>query len=266
MKESENIGRSRIRSPEVIVPVIGLAYTDLYFVYLALQFASRGQFPGFLLMLVPFMIVFLLGAIGVWRISRWGYIVSAVISAFFTAFYSSFILDAFSNPADPAFVGVVTIIPALVAAFVYSILGLRMVWRRPAQMMPRAMVPKSSVIAFAILGFVVGGLAVGLAAGGTQVRLLSSSGVGDVVIVQGASSSTNSQFYTPQSFTVKAGGSVTWVNRDASTHTVTDTNGAFDSGNIASGGNYEFAFTKAGTYQYYCTIHPWMKGTIVVQP
>ncbi len=84
--------------------------------------------------------------------------------------------------------------------------------------------------------------------------------------MNGASSPSTSQPYTPQSFTVKVGGSVTWVNRDATTHTVTDNNKAFDSGNIASGATYKYTFTTAGTYQYYCTIHPFMKGTIVVTP
>lgn len=56
------------------------------------------------------------------------------------------------------------------------------------------------------------------------------------------------------------------MNRDATTHTVTDNNKAFDSGNIASGATYKYTFTTAGTYQYYCTIHPFMKGTIVVTP
>ena len=42
--------------------------------------------------------------------------------------------------------------------------------------------------------------------------------------------------------------------------------GAFDSGNLASGAAYSHTFAQAGTYQYYCVIHPNMKGTIVVTP
>ncbi len=170
----ENTARSRIRSPEVVVPVIGLAYTDLYFVYLFLSILAQGQFPGFLLMLVPFLAVFAIGAFGIWRNSRLGYVISAIITAFFLAFFGSLILDSFGNPADFAmFFGVITVVSALTASFVYSVIGLRTVWRRPLQMMPRAMVPRSSLIAILILGFVFGGLAVGLAAGGTQARLLS---------------------------------------------------------------------------------------------
>ena len=69
----------------------------------------------------------------------------------------------------------------------------------------------------------------------------------------------------PGNFTVKVGSTITWFNADASVHTVTST-GAFDSGNLASGATYSHTFAQAGTYQYYCVIHPNMKGTIVVTP
>jgi plastocyanin len=71
--------------------------------------------------------------------------------------------------------------------------------------------------------------------------------------------------FDPASITIKAGESVTWTNQDSPTHTITADNGEFDSGNIASGATYSFTFAKAGTYPYHCTIHPSMKGTVVVQ-
>jgi plastocyanin len=71
--------------------------------------------------------------------------------------------------------------------------------------------------------------------------------------------------FQPARITVKAGDSVTWTNGDARDHTVTASNGAFGSGNIKSGGRFSFRFTKPGTYPYSCSLHPRMKGTIVVQ-
>lgn len=103
----------------------------------------------------------------------------------------------------------------------------------------------------------MGGLVVGL--------LATSGGGGDVTIVQGAGNQNNGQFYTPQSLTVKVGTTVKWVNHDGTTHTVTSKgSNAFDSGYIPAGGSFGFKFSQPGSYQYYCTLHPWMTGTIVV--
>ena len=72
--------------------------------------------------------------------------------------------------------------------------------------------------------------------------------------------------FNPTNLTVKVGTTVTWINQDSTTHTVTSDNGAFQSsGNLNQGTNYTFTFTKAGTYPYHCSIHPNMKGTILVQ-
>ena len=66
---------------------------------------------------------------------------------------------------------------------------------------------------------------------------------------------------------VKVGKTVTWVNKDTVTHTVTsDASSLFDSGFMPTGATFQFTFTTAGTYPYYCTVHPFMKGTIVVTP
>ncbi len=55
-----------------------------------------------------------------------------------------------------------------------------------------------------------------------------------------------------------------WTNQDDMTHTVTATNGAFDSGDLDKDGQFSFTFTKAGTFNYACNFHPNMKGTITV--
>ena len=71
--------------------------------------------------------------------------------------------------------------------------------------------------------------------------------------------------FSPGSITIKAGESVTWTNQDGTTHTVTADNGEFNSSNIASGATFTFKFDKAGTYPFHCSIHPSMKGTVIVQ-
>ena len=72
--------------------------------------------------------------------------------------------------------------------------------------------------------------------------------------------------FSPNNLTVKAGTTVTWINKDSTAHTVTSDSGAFtSSGNLNTGTNYTFTFTKAGTYPYHCSIHPSMTGQIIVQ-
>ena len=71
--------------------------------------------------------------------------------------------------------------------------------------------------------------------------------------------------FQPARISIRAGDSVTWSNGDARDHTVTASNGSFASGNIKSGGRFSFRFTKRGTYPYACSLHPRVKGTVVVQ-
>jgi len=58
---------------------------------------------------------------------------------------------------------------------------------------------------------------------------------------------------------------VTWVNHDEEPHTVTSGAGAFSSAGLVHDETFVQTFTKPGTYQYSCAIHPYMKGTLVVK-
>ena len=80
-----------------------------------------------------------------------------------------------------------------------------------------------------------------------------------------------SPFFTPDVLNIKAGTTVTFVNTDGNTHTVTSVkagtmtaDGTFDSGFIKSGKTFTFTFNTPGTYEYICMIHTHMRGTIVV--
>ncbi|HKU66312.1 MAG TPA: cupredoxin family copper-binding protein [Candidatus Baltobacteraceae bacterium] len=72
--------------------------------------------------------------------------------------------------------------------------------------------------------------------------------------------------FKPATLTVTAGETVRFVNRDQEAHTVTATGGGFDSQGLDTGGTWTHRFTQPGRYTYYCELHPYMKGTIVVVP
>ena len=71
--------------------------------------------------------------------------------------------------------------------------------------------------------------------------------------------------FGPQTLKVPVGTTVTWTNSDDSPHTSVSTDGVFKSKVLDTDEKFSYTFTKAGTYPYYCTIHPKMTGTIVVQ-
>jgi plastocyanin len=72
--------------------------------------------------------------------------------------------------------------------------------------------------------------------------------------------------FTPKTLTVPAGSKVVWTNMDEEPHIVTSAGGSFpNSSGLDTNDSYSFTFVKPGTYTYYCSIHPMMVGTIVVQ-
>jgi plastocyanin len=71
--------------------------------------------------------------------------------------------------------------------------------------------------------------------------------------------------YDPKTFTVQTGQAITFTNRGKISHTVTQSQGAFDTGFIAGGESRTLTFDSPGTFAYFCQPHPWMQGTIVVE-
>ena len=72
--------------------------------------------------------------------------------------------------------------------------------------------------------------------------------------------------FMPGEITVVPGTTVTWVNKEAMPHTVVDTNKGFRSKILAKDASFAFTFTTAGDYDYLCSIHPNMKGKVIVKP
>lgn len=118
------------------------------------------------------------------------------------------------------------------------------------------------------------------AQGAGQNQSSSSSGssgggatVSSVSIVSGASVPTNSIFFDPEEITSSVGSMVTWTNNDNVPHTVTSgvvendvpkPDQVFDSSILNAGKTFSFVFDKAGEYDYYCMLHPYMTGKVVV--
>jgi plastocyanin len=80
---------------------------------------------------------------------------------------------------------------------------------------------------------------------------------------------SNSAF-SPNSVTITVNDIVKWTNNDSITHTVTSgapgaTDGKFDSGNLAAGSTVCVQFLIAGTFNYFCNIHTFMTGNVIVQ-
>jgi len=71
--------------------------------------------------------------------------------------------------------------------------------------------------------------------------------------------------FGPQTVTVPVGTTVTWTNSDDIPHTAVSTDGVFKSKVMDTDEKFSYTFTNAGTYSYYCSIHPKMTGKVVVQ-
>lgn len=96
----------------------------------------------------------------------------------------------------------------------------------------------------------------------------------EVSISQGSSTpgcETTNSCYVPNEVTVDVGGEVTWTNDDTAGHTVTSgtleggPDGEFDSSLFMAGKTFSHKFEKAGEFPYFCVVHPWMTGKVIVQ-
>jgi len=72
--------------------------------------------------------------------------------------------------------------------------------------------------------------------------------------------------FSPATLTVPVGTAVTWTNRDDIPHTVVASNKSFKSKVMDTDQSYSFTFTTPGEVAYFCSLHPHMTGTVVVEP
>jgi amicyanin len=82
--------------------------------------------------------------------------------------------------------------------------------------------------------------------------------------VTGPAVSITNFAFDPATLTVPVGATVTWTNRDEEPHTVVANDGSFHSPGLGTNSTYSFTFPTAGSFDYICSIHPFMHGTVVV--
>jgi YVTN family beta-propeller protein len=93
-------------------------------------------------------------------------------------------------------------------------------------------------------------------AGSAPVVGAAGAGIGGIQIKDFA--------FAPATIKVGVGEALTWMNNDSIPHTSTSADNRWNSGPIQPGASFKVAFDKAGTYQYHCSIHPFMQATVVV--
>ena len=71
--------------------------------------------------------------------------------------------------------------------------------------------------------------------------------------------------FGPETITISANSTVTWVNKDDVPHVIASTEGVFKSKALDTDDKYSFTFSKPGIYAYFCAIHPKMVGKVIVQ-
>ena len=71
--------------------------------------------------------------------------------------------------------------------------------------------------------------------------------------------------FVPATITIPVGTTVTWFNKDSVAHTVSSREGVFDGGNLSGGATFRYTFDQSGSFEYYCKIHPNMKGEVIVE-
>jgi plastocyanin len=100
--------------------------------------------------------------------------------------------------------------------------------------------------------------AISVAAGRPQATTSQEKRAANLVTIENYS-------FAPNELTVAVGTEVTWVNKDDDAHTVVTTGSTFKSKALDTGEKFSFTFHDPGTYEYFCSIHPNMKGKVIVK-
>lgn len=116
------------------------------------------------------------------------------------------------------------------------------------------------LLSLVMVGGIIGVLYTSSSQDLTIVKIEGESGV---AIYNGTSVPAYS--FSPATIEVKKGTTVTWSNADSiSAHTVTSVSGFFESQLIQPRGDFSFQFNEVGVFDYYCSLHPWMNGSVIV--
>ena len=93
----------------------------------------------------------------------------------------------------------------------------------------------------------------------------SPSGGGGSAPAETKAVAIQGHMFMPSDVTVPAGSTITWTNDDSEPHTVVANGGAFKSQTLDKGQSYSYRFSSPGSYAYYCSVHPDMKGTVTAR-
>ncbi|WP_156766200.1 cupredoxin family copper-binding protein [Mycobacterium sp. E342] len=99
---------------------------------------------------------------------------------------------------------------------------------------------------------------------GTSMSMGSASATAPAAPVSGDQVNIDGFAFAPATLTVAVGTTVTWTNRDEEPHTVAASDGSFHSPGMGTGATFTHTFSAPGTFDYVCSIHPMMRGTVVV--
>jgi plastocyanin len=128
--------------------------------------------------------------------------------------------------------------------------------------MRRTLVALTLLVAAGVLAAGCGGS--GGYGGGSSTTTAAPTTSGAGTPASGTAVAIDNFAFSPAALNAKMGQQVTWTNKQQGVaHTVTADGGVFDHP-MPSGATFSFTFAKAGTFAYHCTIHPFMKGTVVV--
>ena len=122
----------------------------------------------------------------------------------------------------------------------------------------------TKTMTFSILAIIMTGIITGIPSVSAETMVSLPAGTS----VPGCEE-TN-ECYIPYEVTIDVGGTVTWSNDDTAAHTVTSgsaadgPDGLFDSGLFMAATTFSHTFDKEGTFDYFCMVHPWMVGTVIV--
>lgn len=128
--------------------------------------------------------------------------------------------------------------------------------------------PKGLLLSLGIIGILLGaGLVAEFALRIQPCLGCGGTGVGGTINMPVGVGSNTALTFSPATVTLVIGvnNTLTWDNKDTAVHTVTATDGSFDSGDVKKGQSYTHTFTTPGTFSYYCKYHSWMTGKVIVK-
>lgn len=116
--------------------------------------------------------------------------------------------------------------------------------------------------AFAVLSVLA---ATACGGGGNSNETTSPPATSASIAASGTRVSIVNFAFSPATIDVTVGTTVIWMNNDSTEHTVTSDTEVFNSGGMRRDATFSYTFNTAGTFTYYCAIHSYMKGTVVVK-